>query len=84
MKVTYKIPQIKKDVRPDYPYLGILKNFESGCFWIKIVLFTSMNSGVCLVDHDPKYSLKGRYDTEWNEMNSFEVFNGEVFLSNKE
>jgi len=61
----------------DYPRLMVMTNYST-----EVVLFVSDNCGT-LVNSCNIYDLKiGDYSNNWN-MALFEIFNGEVLISNK-
>ena len=72
MKVTLKEqPNIMKQ---KYPFLGISP--KGG-----IVLFTKLNTGVCLQPGEEWSLVLGRYSDQW-AMDIFELYNGSVTLEN--
>ena len=71
MKVTLKEqPNIMKQ---NYPFLGITPKGS-------IVLFTKLNTGVCLQSREWSLVL-GQYSDQW-AMDLFELYNGAVTLEN--
>ena len=72
MKVTLKEqPNIMKQ---NYPFLGITPKGS-------IVLFTKLNTGVCLQVGGDWSLVIGRYSDQW-AMDLFEPYNGSVTLEN--
>ena len=72
MKVTLKEqPNI---MNQNYPFLGISPKHS-------IVLFTKLNTGVCLKSGEEYGIDVGRYSDQW-AMDIFELYNGSVTLEN--
>ena len=72
--------KLKNETRGyDYPKLMVMKDKE---YREEVVLFVSDRCGT-LVSSTNDYDLKiGDYSNNWS-MGSFEIFNGEVLISNK-
>ena len=72
MKVTLKEqPNI---MNQKYPFLGISPKGS-------IVLFTKLNTGVCLQAGEEYCTAVGKYSEHW-AMDIFELYNGSVTLEN--